>query len=58
MLVVEATSGLHIMRNVRVQGLSLLGDPVNDRSLHTFGVICPGTICTFLDLPEYINWGM
>ena len=58
MLMVEGTSSLRIAQNVGVQGLSLWGNPVNDCSFHTFGVVCPGTIHTFLDLPEYINQGV
>ena len=52
---VEAMSGLRIAQNVGVQGLSLWGNPVDDGTLHTFGVICTGTICALLNLTKYIN---
>ena len=57
MLVIEAMPGFLIMQNVRDQGLSLQHDPVNNCAFHTLGVICPSTVNTFLNLPDYFREG-
>ena len=47
---VKATPGLDIARNVGGQRLAFRSNPVNDWTLHSFGVISPSTSGTFLNL--------
>lgn len=50
MIVVEASSGLDIVRDVWIQRLAFRGDPIDDRAFHPLGVICSSIISTFLNL--------
>ena len=47
---VKSTARFDVTRDMRGQGLTFWSDPINDRTLHSLGVIGPGTIGTLLNL--------
>ena len=49
-VVVKASTGLDIARDMGSQRLAFRSNPIDDWTFHTLGVISPGTIGTLLDL--------
>jgi hypothetical protein len=47
---VEATTALNILRNVRVEGLAFGSNPIDNGTFHALSIICPCTVYTFLNL--------
>lgn len=48
----ETSTGLHVARDVRAERLAFGRNPVDNRSLHPFGIVSACTIGAFLDLHE------